>query len=122
MEWLQQANIIDVFPVFQGMGIDVHEEMFCLIVRGESMSPKLRDGDWLVVDPRQEFVCGNRKRIGVVKLKNGDTTVKWVSRAGDAFLVLEAQNDEYKRRVVEEANVERIYKIVRRVQKDSEDW
>ena len=110
-EWLGRAGVIGHMPVSGGMGINLHENMFGIIMGGDSMAPKFSSGDWLILDPHQKFEPDLRNRVGVVKVRGGDTLVRWISSTGDGMLIIEEGKQGSERRALNVADVERIYVI-----------
>jgi SOS-response transcriptional repressor LexA len=91
------GELVDAFPV--GVGdtyIDIDEKYslsaFALVVRGDSMTPTLTEGAYIVVDPCAEWKHGS---IVVVR-QNGDSevTVKRLQKDGDNYY-LKADNSAY---------------------------
>lgn len=65
-----------------------------LRVEGDSMSPRIMEGDWVVVEPSTEPLPGDEV---VVKLKNGDVMVKkFTARHGDT-VILDSINPSFAR-------------------------
>lgn len=63
---------------------------FALIVTGESMSPKINDGDIVIISPNIRTYSG---QIGAFRI-NGDVTIKkYLKKKGMNYLIPE--NDEY---------------------------
>jgi len=70
---------------------DIPKNSFIFIAKGDSMSPIIRDGDYIVVVPNQEIVSGN-----IVMFQNdwGEVSVKRLRRK-DGKLYLVPENPEY---------------------------
>ncbi|MBI3584240.1 MAG: helix-turn-helix transcriptional regulator [Nitrospinae bacterium] len=65
---------------------------FVLIVKGDSMSPKIKDGDYVIFKPNGEIKSGD---VIVVNNEYGETMLKkyYVDKNGDVLLV--SENPEY---------------------------
>lgn len=81
---------------------------FALVVKGNSMAPRIEDGDVIVVSPKQEARSGD---ICVVRV-NDEDTVKRV-KIEPEFLQLVPLNSEYEPMVVRKKDIAFIWKVVR---------
>jgi len=73
----QMIDEIDLPERFVGQG-----EFFALVVRGDSMAPKMEDGDYIVV---QKQTTVDNGEIAVVLVNGNDATVKKVQRHADGL-------------------------------------
>jgi repressor LexA len=89
------SDIIEYIPLYVENDFDV-EDTICIIVKGQSMYPKIEDGDRIVVR-RQDSV--DNGRIAVVMIGD-EAVVKRVNFDGDR-LELTSFNPEYPPRVIE---------------------
>ncbi|MGH2566821.1 MAG: LexA family protein [Bacteroidota bacterium] len=81
---------------------------FALVVKGNSMAPRIEDGDVIVVSPKQEARSGD---ICVVRV-NDEDTVKRVKMESE-FIQLVPLNPDYEPMVVRNKDVAFIWKVVR---------
>jgi repressor LexA len=81
---------------------------FALVVKGNSMAPRIEDGDVIVVSPKQEAKSGD---ICVVRV-NDEDTVKRVKIEAD-FVQLIPLNPDYEPMVVRKKDVTFVWKVVR---------
>lgn len=89
------SDIIEYIPLYIENDFDV-EDTICITVRGQSMYPKIEDGDKIVVR-RQESV--DNGRVAVVMIGE-EAVVKRVNFDGER-LELTSFNPEYPPRVIE---------------------
>jgi repressor LexA len=81
---------------------------FALTVKGNSMAPRIEDGDVIVVSPKLESRSGD---ICVVRV-NDEDTVKRVKIEAE-FIQLVPLNPEYEPMVVRKKDVSFVWKVVR---------
>jgi repressor LexA len=81
---------------------------FALVVKGNSMAPRIEDSDVIVVSPKQEAKSGD---ICVVRV-NDEDTVKRVRMEAD-YVQLIPLNPEYEPMVVRKKDVTFVWKVVR---------
>lgn len=103
------SDIVEYIPLYIENDFDV-EDTICITVRGQSMYPKIEDGDRIVVR-RQE--CVDNGRIAVVMIGD-DAVVKRVNFDGER-LELTSFNPEYPPRILQGAELANV-KIVGLVQ------
>lgn len=103
------SDIVEYIPLYIENDFDV-EDTICITVRGQSMYPKIEDGDRVVVR-RQE--CVDNGRIAVVMIGD-DAVVKRVNFDGER-LELTSFNPEYPPRILQGAELANV-KIVGLVQ------
>lgn len=103
------SDIIEYIPLYIENDCDVADTI-CITVRGQSMYPKIEDGDKIVVR-RQE--CVDNGRIAVVMIGD-EAVVKRVNFDGER-LELTSFNPEYPPRIIEGAELANV-KIVGLVQ------
>jgi repressor LexA len=88
---------------------DVHDSnAFALEVRGNSMAPKIEDGDIIVVSPKMEPRSGD---ICVVRV-NEEDTVKRI-KIEDQFLHLIPLNPEYEPIAIRKRDVSFMWKVIK---------
>lgn len=95
--------IIDYVPLYIANISDV-SDMMCIKVSGDSMYPKIEDGDIIVVR-RQPYV--DNGQIAVVLIDGEEGVVKKVN-AGKDFVELISINPMYPPRIFEGENTERL--------------
>jgi repressor LexA len=81
---------------------------FALEVKGNSMAPRIEDGDIIVVSPKHEARSGD---ICVVRI-NDEDTVKRI-RIDDQFLHLVPLNPEYEPIVIRRRDVTFIWRVIK---------
>ena len=81
---------------------------FALLVKGDSMSPRIENGDIVVVSPKREVHNGD---ICVIRVDDEDT-IKRV-RIEDGYVQLIPLNTSYEPMVVKKRDVAFIWKVVR---------
>ncbi|MBI2620453.1 MAG: helix-turn-helix domain-containing protein [Ignavibacteriales bacterium] len=88
---------------------DVHDSAaFALEVKGNSMAPKIEDGDFIVVSPKVEARTGD---ICVVRVSDEDT-VKRV-KIEDQLIYLIPLNPEYEPMAVKKRDVTFVWRVVK---------
>lgn len=95
--------IIDYMPLYIANVSDV-SDMMCIKVSGDSMYPKIEDGDIIVVR-RQPYV--NNGQIAVVLIDGEEGVVKKIN-AGKDFVELISINPMYPPRIFEGENTDRL--------------
>jgi repressor LexA len=83
-------------------------EAFALTVKGHSMSPRIEDGDVVIVSPRQESRSGD---ICVIRV-NGEDTLKKVKFEGN-YVHMIPLNPEFEPVTVKKRDVNFVWKVVR---------
>ena len=81
---------------------------FALVVKGQSMSPKIEDGDIIVVSPQQEVSGGD---ICVVRVNDEDVLKK--IKIDDSYVHLIPLNVEFEPLTVRKRDVTFIWKVVK---------
>jgi repressor LexA len=71
---------------------------FGLLVKGDSMSPELNDGDIVIVSPGNEI---KKRQIGIFRV-NGETTIKFYLPLDKETLILQPANPKYPPIVIRE--------------------
>lgn len=88
---------------------DVHDnQAFALEVKGNSMAPRIEDGDIIVVSPKLEARSGD---ICVVRVSDEDTVKK--VKIDDQFIYLIPLNLEYEPMAVKKKDITFIWKVVK---------
>lgn len=83
-------------------------QAFALKVRGNSMSPRIEDGDIVIVSPQQEVRNGD---ICVIRV-NGEDTLKKVKLEG-VYIHLVPLNPEFEPVTVKRKEVDFVWKVVK---------
>lgn len=105
---------LDSFPVGCGFGeiycpVDVKDpNAYALIVNGDSMYPRIEQGDIVVVSPNTGVTAGD---CAVVKLRGGEVLLKRVRQKNGKY-ILESINAEYSIIEVEKEEISFCHKIV----------
>ncbi len=82
-------------------------QYFYLVVQGDSMEPRIHEGDLALVRKQPALEDGD---LGVVVYGDGDGTIKRFHRKGDA-VVLQAFNPAYETLILAGADLEKLYVI-----------
>ncbi|SNR73591.1 XRE family transcriptional regulator [Desulfurobacterium atlanticum] len=82
--------------------------MFFFKVEGDSMNPRLKDGDWVLADLDSSVYSGD---LAVVELTNGELMVKKFREKGD-IVILENYNTDYEPIVVKESDIKNLAKVI----------
>ena len=82
--------------------------MFFFKVEGDSMNPRLKDGDWVLADLDSSVYSGD---LAVVELNNGELMVKKFRQKGD-IVILENYNTDYEPVVVKETDIKNLAKVI----------
>ncbi len=92
-------------------------QYFYLIVRGDSMEPRIHDGDLALVRRQQTLESGE---LGVVVYGDGEGTLKKYIRQGQA-IILQPFNPAYKSQVIAGEDLDHLY-IAGRVVETKTKW
>ena len=92
-------------------------QYFYLIVRGDSMEPRIHDGDLALVRRQPTLESGE---LGVVVYGEGEGTLKKYIRQGQA-VILQPFNPAYKSQVIAGADLEQLH-IAGRVVETKTQW
>ena len=92
-------------------------QYFYLIVRGDSMEPRIHDGDLALVHRQPTLESGE---LGVVVYGEGEGTLKKYIRQGQA-VILQPFNPAYKSQVIAGADLEQLH-IAGRVVETKTKW
>ena len=92
-------------------------QYFYLIVRGDSMEPRIHDGDLALVRRQPTLESGE---LGVVVYGEGEGTLKKYIRQGQA-VILQPFNPAYKSQVIAGADLEQLH-IAGRVVETKTKW
>lgn len=107
-EWLN----LD-YPVGYGDGyIDFPAKgrnVYALKVIGDSMSPRILEGEAVIVDPDSEPATGEEV---IVILNNGDVMVKTLAAIRDGKIFLDSFNNGYSRMIFELRDVASIHPVI----------
>lgn len=112
---LANDMIVDYIPLFISSDIEASETL-CIKVQGNSMYPKIEDGDIVQV---QKVASVDSGKIAVVLIDDDDGLVKRVVY-GDDWIELQSINPEYPPKRFEGADVQRIrvMGLVKKIIKD----
>ena len=81
------------------------ENYFYLVVKGDSMEPRIHDGDYALVRRQPTLNNGD---LGVMVFDEGEGTLKRYIRRGNA-VILQPFNPDYPEKVIRGADLERLY-------------
>ena len=98
-----EENIIDYMPIVIDNSYDV-PDMIGIKVKGDSMYPKIEDGDIIVVRKQESVDSGD---VAVLLLDDNDGLVKKVVY-GDDWIELHSFNPEYQTRRFDGPDVQRL--------------
>ena len=115
--YLAQENILEYID--PAMDLPNNQEYFCLIVKGNSMSPMIDEGDYLIVKKEDGNFINND--ICIVLINGDEATVKKVVRT-DTGIELHAANpyypiQQYTFKEVQEKPVRVIGTVIRQIRK-----
>ena len=82
--------------------------LFALTVKGDSMSPRIENGDLVVLEPVSDFLDN---QIYAVIANDSEATLKTVQRADGGYALIPT-NPAYKTLFVPESKLIRLYKVV----------
>ncbi|HCE1635766.1 TPA: helix-turn-helix transcriptional regulator [Vibrio parahaemolyticus] len=85
------------------------KHVYALKVIGDSMTPRILEGEAVLVDPESEPATGEEV---VVKIKDGDVMVKTLAALRDGIVFLDSYNQGYKRMTFPLKEVEFIHPVV----------
>lgn len=88
----------------------VEEGLFALRVRGNSMSPRIDDGDIVIVAPQREF---ENNKIYAVVIDGDEHTLKTVRKVDGGYWLLPFNIADHQPMFVKEDQVVRFYRIVK---------
>lgn len=97
------SEIVDHIPVVINNPYDA-DETIAIRVTGDSMYPKIEDGDIIIVRKTDSVESGS---IAVLLLDNEEGLVKKI-KYGDGWVELHSINPEYKTKVFKGADIERL--------------
>ena len=81
------------------------ENYFYLVVKGDSMEPRIHDGDYALVRRQPTLNNGD---LGVMVFDEGEGTLKRYIQRGNA-VILQPFNPAYEEKVIRGADLERLY-------------
>ena len=112
---IPQIEAIDYTPLYFRTSLEA-EETICIKVKGNSMSPKIEDGDIIQVHKQDHIENG---QLAVVFIEDEEAVVKKVIK-GEDWIELVSLNKEYKPRRFEKEEINRIkiFGEVRKIIKD----
>ncbi len=97
------SDVVDYMPLYIKNSADV-EDTLCIKVKGDSMFPKIEDGDMIVVRKQSSIYSG---QIAVILIDGEEGVVKKVNY-GDDWIELISINPMYPPRRFEGAEVQRL--------------
>ena len=100
------------YPVGQGEGFVRYpmrdKNTYALRVKGDSMRPRIKPGEFVVIEPNRAFVSGDEV---MVKTKDGRSMVKVFSHRRDGHVELLSINEDHRPITLEESQVEKIHYV-----------
>lgn len=93
------------------------EDYFYLIVRGDSMEPRIKDGDLALVHKQPTLNDGD---LGVIVYGDNEGTLKKYSRRGDT-IILQPFNPDYEAKIISGEDLNNVY-IAGRVVETKTKW
>lgn len=97
------SDVIDYMPLYIQNSSDV-PDMLCIKVEGDSMYPKIENGDMVVVRKQSSVDSG---QIAVIMIDNEEGLVKKVNYGSD-YIELQSINPEYQSRVFRGREMQRL--------------
>lgn len=97
------SDVIDYMPLYIQNPSDV-PDMLCIKVEGDSMYPKIENGDMVVVRKQSSVDSG---QIAVIMIDNEEGLVKKVNYGSD-YIELQSINPEYQSRVFKGREMQRL--------------
>lgn len=97
------SDVIDYMPLYIQNPSDV-PDMLCIKVEGDSMYPKIENGDMVVVRKQSSVDSG---QIAVIMIDNEEGLVKKVNYGSD-YIELQSINPEYQSRVFRGREMQRL--------------
>lgn len=97
------SDVIDYMPLYIQNPSDV-PDMLCIKVEGDSMYPKIENGDMVVVRKQSSVDSG---QIAVIMIDNEEGLVKKVNYGSD-YIELQSINPEYQSRVFKGKEMQRL--------------
>lgn len=83
--------------------------MFALRVRGDSMSPRMEDGDIVIVSPNRDF---ENNRIYAVVIEGDEHTLKTVSKADGGYMLIPFNTPKYPPMFIKDKHMVKLYRVV----------
>lgn len=84
---------------------------FALVVKGDSMSPRIKSGDIVIISPNSEI---HTRNIAAVSIRDGEKTLKRIIRLDPGKILLQPENERYEPVVLDEWEVTFIGRVVER--------
>lgn len=97
------SDVIDYMPLYIQNSSDV-PDMLCIKVEGDSMYPKIENGDMVVVRKQSSVDSG---QIAVIMIDNEEGLVKKINYGSD-YIELQSINPEYQSRVFRGREMQRL--------------
>ena len=88
--------------------------IFGVKVRGNSMSPKINDGDIVLVSERQEVMNND---YAIVLWNDGENALRTVTYSGDNVILTSENSQKYPPRIVPKKEIHRLLRVVMRIEK-----
>jgi phage repressor protein C with HTH and peptisase S24 domain len=89
------------------------KEVFAVRVKGDSMSPEIKDGDYAICAPQRTFISGE---IYLVVNDGSEHTIKRVFRQKDGYYLVPT-NPDYPPALLHEAEVTKLVRVIYHVGK-----
>lgn len=100
------------YPVGHGDGVVSYPSgdpnAYALRCEGDSMSPRYRHGEYVVIEPNQEVVPGDEVMI---KTKNGRSMVKVFNYERDGRIYLESINENHGRLILAKDEIDKMHYV-----------
>ena len=90
---------------------------FAVTVVGDSMEPRLYEGDVLIISPEEAVTNGDICFVRVDQAGESSSTIKQVWHDDESSVRLESFNPRYASRIVPKESIGGIYRAVRRLEK-----
>ena len=90
------------------------DTQFGVVVKGESMSPRVNGGDMVVVSQRAEVRSGD---LAIVFWNDGDSALRVVTFSGENVTLSSANPSKYPPMIIAKSHVHRMLRVMMRVEK-----
>lgn len=97
-----------------GIAVSGDKSRFGVIVKGDSMSPRVNAGDVVVVSETQEVRNGD---LAIVLWNDGECALRIVNFSGENITLSSMNLTKYPPTIVNKNNVHRLLRVVMRVEK-----
>jgi len=93
--------------------------VFFFRVSGDSMKPRLQDGDWVVADLDTSVHNGD---LAVVELSNEEIMVKKYHKKREGYIILESYNPDCEPLIVKPEDIKNLAKVILIVPNGENPW